>query len=49
MKHKETYTAPACMPIAVWESQVLCASTTLDPIEDNTDIIVWGSSMDPIF
>ena len=42
MKTKETYTSTACLPLAEWESQVLCASNTLDPIEDNTDIIVWG-------
>lgn len=48
MKTKQTYTAPACSTVAVWESQVLCASTTLDPIVDNPDIIVWGE-MDSIF
>jgi len=41
MFKKTTYTVPDCELMFDIEAIVLCASTTLDPLVEDTDTIVW--------
>jgi hypothetical protein len=38
---KQKYTVPKCELMFDMEAFVLCASTTLDPLVEDNDTIVW--------
>ena len=38
---KQFYVSPTCETTVFLETAVLCTSTTLDPLTDNTETIVW--------